>query len=73
MAEQFSIPDVYHPNLVDEHLDEVREKALQQLGLADKVAQSGYDSLSEQEAAQVGQVMAEHLRALQANINQQSE
>lgn len=73
MADQFKVPDAYHPNLVDENLDEVRQRALQSLGLADDVVARGYDALSSEQAAQVGQVMAEHLHALQANVNQQSE
>ncbi|PWK05098.1 hypothetical protein [Tumebacillus permanentifrigoris] len=61
------LPEVYHPNAVDLHIEEVRQSALQQLGLGDG------DNLSTEQAAQVGQAMAEQLEALQANVNQQSE
>jgi len=60
-------PEVYHPNAVDLHIDEVRQAALQSLGLQDD------RNLTDDEAAQVGQAMAERLEALQANVNMQSE
>jgi len=60
-------PDVYHPNAVDLHIDEVREQALASLGL------NGREDLNAHQAAQVGQAMADRLEALQSNINQQSE
>ncbi|KEO85198.1 hypothetical protein [Tumebacillus flagellatus] len=64
---EVKLPDAYHPNQVDLHMDEVREKALQQLGLTNA------ENLTTRDAAQVGQLMAEELESLQANVNQQSE
>jgi hypothetical protein len=73
VSQNDSIPDVYHPNQVDLHLDEVQQEALAQLGLTDKVKRHGMDALSAEQAAQLGQVMAEGYKALASNVNQQSE
>lgn len=73
MNRDYNIPDPYHPNQVDLHLDEVQQRALDQLGLSEQVNLQGLDSLSPEQAAQVGQVMAEGFEALASNVNQQSE
>lgn len=66
-SQNVHVPEVYHPNQVELHIDEVRQAALQQFGLTER------DDLNTQQAAEVGQAMAERLEALQANVNQQSE
>jgi hypothetical protein len=71
--DSYKIPDPYHPNAVETHVENFRQEALQSLGLDQKVAQYGLEALSEEEAAQVGQATAERLQALKANVNQQSE
>ncbi|MFD2169231.1 hypothetical protein [Tumebacillus lipolyticus] len=73
MSQEERAGNLYHPNQVDLHLAEVQAQALEQLGLADQVSREGIDSLSAEQAAQVGQVMAEGYEALASNINQQSE
>ncbi|HEU4964784.1 MAG TPA: hypothetical protein VFV52_13140 [Bacilli bacterium] len=73
MPNNFEFPEVYHPNQVDLHLDEARQEALQSLGLADKVAEQGLDALTTEEAAQVGQALADRYEALASNITAQSE
>lgn len=73
MSQEEWAANLYHPNQVDLHLAEVQAQALEQLGLADQVSREGIDSLSAEQAAQVGQVMAEGYEALASNINQQSE
>ncbi|MBL0387358.1 hypothetical protein JJB07_11910 [Tumebacillus sp. ITR2] len=59
--------NLYHPNQVDLHMDDVRLEVLQQLGLTNE------ENLSTEQAAQVGQLMADRVESLQANVNQQSE
>lgn len=73
MNRDFNIPDPYHPNQVDLHLEGVQQQALEQLGLSEQVNRQGIESLSPEQAAQVGQVMAEGFEALASNVNQQSE
>jgi hypothetical protein len=68
-----SIPEVDHPNAVELNVDQVRQQALESLGLSDKVAKQGMEALSTEQAAQVGQAMADRLEALQSNVNMQSE
>lgn len=67
------LPDVYHPNALDLNMDEVRQEATASLGLSDKVAAHGYDGLTDHEAAQLGQAIADRSEALLSNVNQQSE
>lgn len=73
MPKDAYLPEVYHPNEVDLHLDEARQEALQSLGLADKVARQGMEALTDEEAAQVGQALADRYEALASNITAQSE
>jgi hypothetical protein len=67
------LPEVYHPNALDLHMDEIREQATASLGLSDKVEAEGYEALDDQEAAQLGQAIADRSEALLSNVNQQSE
>lgn len=59
--------DLYHPNQVDLHMEDVRQEALQSLGLKEE------HDLSAEQAAQVGQAMADRVEALKSNVNQLSE
>lgn len=67
------IPDAYHPNAVELHVEEARQSAIEAAGLTDKVANQGFDALSSEEVAQVGQAMNERLATYAANVNQHSE
>jgi len=67
------LPEVFHPNALDLHMDEIRQQAAESLGLGDKVAAHGYDGLTDHETAQLGQAISDRAEALISNVNQQSE
>ncbi|MGZ4032538.1 MAG: hypothetical protein ACXVP5_12010 [Tumebacillaceae bacterium] len=73
LQKNVQIPDAYHPNTVELNVDEARQAALESLNLSQQVVQGGLDSLTSEQAAEVGSRMAEYLNSCKSNISQRSE
>ncbi|ASS74741.1 hypothetical protein CIG75_06975 [Tumebacillus algifaecis] len=70
MYSNYDIPDAYHPNKVDLHLEEVQQQVLEQFGLSEQVEQQGMESLSAEQAAAVGLAMSKGFESLASPADQ---